>query len=101
VGTILGLMRDDVMVSIWFSLGAPDVIPVRFTVFAELFSLTVTLAMGSRVGAILTGLTVTVNERTTVLLLAPPSLTVTEMVAEPKALAAGIRLRLPVLFGLE
>ena len=61
----------------------------------------VRLAIGSRVGGTLTGLTVTVNERTTVLLLAPPSLTVTEIVAEPKALTAGVRLKVPVLPGLE
>ena len=98
---MLGLLEAAVMVSVWFSLGAPELIPVRFTVCAELFSLIVRLAMGSRVGGTLTGLTVTVNERTTVLLLAPPSLTVTEIVAEPKALAAGARLKLPVLLGLE
>src|SRR5690349_24186744 len=98
---MLGLLEAAVTVSVWFSLGAPELMPVRLTVLAPLFSLTVTLAMVSNVGCTFTGLTVTVNERTTVLLLAPPSLTVTEMVAEPKALAAGVRLKLPVLFGLE
>ena len=38
------------------------------------------------VGGWLTGLTVTVKVRETTLLLAPPSLTVTVMVAEPKAI---------------
>src|SRR5215475_3867938 len=99
-GITLGLLEAAVIVSVWFSLGAPELIPVKFTVCAELFSLTVRLAMGSNVGGTLTGLTVTVNDRTTVLLLVPPSLTVTEIVAEPKALATGARLNVPVAPGL-
>ena len=44
----------------------------------------VTLARALSVGAWLTGLTVTVKLWETMLLLAPPLLTVTVMVAEPK-----------------
>ena len=48
----------------------------------------------------MTGLTVTVKERTTVLLLKPPLLTVTAIVAEPEAKAAGVKVRVPVELGL-
>ena len=44
----------------------------------------VTLASALSVGAWLTGLTVTAKVRETTLLLVPPSLTVTVIVAEPK-----------------
>ena len=57
--------------------------PERLTVCRPAFSLMVTLASVLSVGAWLTGLTVTVKVRETTLLLVPPSLTVTVMVAEP------------------
>ena len=44
----------------------------------------VTFAKASSVGGWLTGLTVTAKVREMMLLLVPPSLTVTVMVAEPK-----------------
>ena len=77
------LLEDAVTVSVWFSLVAPEVIPERFTTCAGAFSLMVTLAKVLSVGAWLTGLTVTVKLRENTLLLAPPSLTVTVIVAEP------------------
>ena len=58
------------------------------------------LVMTEIVGDWLTLLTVTVNARETMLLLAPPSLTVTVMVAEPDAEATRVNLREPVALGL-
>ena len=46
-------------------------------------------------------LTATVKERETTLLLVPPSLTVTVMVAVPLALARGVKDKEPVALGLE
>ena len=57
--------------------------------------------MLAMLGASLTGRTVTVNDRVTRLLWLCPSLTVTEIVAVPVALAAGLKLNDPVLAGLE
>ena len=74
--------------------------PARLTVWRPAFSLMVTLASAFSVGAWLTGLTVTVNVRETTLLLVLPSLTVTVMVAEPKARATGVNLIEPVALGL-
>ena len=74
--------------------------PERLTVCAPAFSLRVRLPIASSVGGWLTGLTVTVKARLTMLLLAPPSLTVTVMVVEPKALAAGVKLSVPMAAGL-
>ena len=45
--------------------------------------------------------TLTVNVRVTVLLSAWPSLTVTVMVALPPPLAAGVKLKVPLVFGLR
>ena len=53
-----------------------------------------------KVGGSFTGLTVTVKVRVTILLLAPPSLTVTVMSADPKALGTGVKVRDPVALGL-
>ena len=53
--------------------------PVRFTVCSPAFSLIVTFDSALSVGGWFTGLTVTVNVFVTVLLLVPPSLTVTVM----------------------
>ena len=58
------------------------------------------LASGLSVGGWLTGLTVTVKALETMLLLAPPSLTVTVIVAEPKPLTAGVKVIEPVAAGL-
>ena len=58
------------------------------------------LLMGFNVGGWLTGLTETVKVREMMLLLAAPSLTVTVMMAEPLALAAGVKVREPVVLAL-
>ena len=79
------LLEEAVTVRVWDSLAAPEPMPARLTVCWPAFSLMVTLASAFSVGAWLTGLTVTVKVRETTLLLAPPSLTVTVMVAEPLA----------------
>ena len=71
------LLEEVVTVRVWLSLVAPEVMPVRLTVWRPAFSLMVTLASGSSVGAWLTGLTVTAKVRETTLLMVPPSLTVT------------------------
>src|ERR1019366_813405 len=73
-----------VTVIVWASLAAPEEIPDRLTVWSPAFSLRVTSVRVLSVGAWLTGLTMTVKERETTLLLVPPSLTVTVIVAEPK-----------------
>ena len=79
------LLEEAVTVSVWDSLAAPEPMPERLTVCRPAFSLMVRLASALSVGAWLTGLTVTVKVREMMLLLAPPSLTVTVIVAEPKA----------------
>ena len=77
------LLEEAVTVSVWDSLVAPALMPERLTVCRLAFSLTMTSASVSSVGTWLTGLTVTVKVCDVMLLLAPPSLTVTVMVAEP------------------
>ena len=79
------MLEEAVTGSVWFSLVAPEVMPEKLTVWRPAFSLRVRLVSALSVGDWLTGLTVTVKELETMLLLAPPSLTVTVMVAEPKA----------------
>jgi len=74
-------------VSVWASLAGPGLIPERLSVCKPAFSLRVTSASGFSVGGWLTGLMVTANVRETMLLLAPPSLTLTVMTAEPYASA--------------
>src|SRR5258708_6192268 len=73
------LLELAVTVRLWISLLAPEVIPERLTVCNPAFSLILRSASELRVGGWLTGLTVTAKERVTILLLAPPSLTVTVM----------------------
>ena len=58
------------------------------------------LVMLEMVGGWLTWLTVTVKVRETTLLLVPPSLTVTVIVAVPNAKATGVNLIEPVVLGL-
>src|SRR6266700_1293250 len=94
------LLEVTVTVSVWVSLAAPEVIPERFTICSPAFSLMVRLASELRVGGWFTGLTVTVKAWVTMLLLVPPSLTLTVIVAVPKALAAGLNESEPVEFGV-
>ena len=83
VGIRAGLLEAAVTVNVWASLVAPEVMPERLTVWRPALSLIVRLASALSVGGWLTGLTVTVKARETMLLLVPPSLTVTVIVAEP------------------
>ena len=89
-----------VTVSVCVSFVAPEVMPERLTDCKPAPSLIVTLARALSVGDWLTALTVTVKERVTMLLLAPPSVTATVSVAEPNARATGVKAIVPVLFGL-
>ena len=79
------LLEEAVTVRVCDSLGAPDPMPARLTVWRPAFSLMVRLASVVNVGAWFTGLTTTVKVREVMLLLVPPSLTVTVIVAEPNA----------------
>ena len=74
--------------------------PLKLTVCNPAFSFTVTFATEFSVGAWFTLFTVTVKVFVTMLLLAPPSLTVTVTVAVPVVFATGVKLKLPVAFGL-
>ncbi len=94
------LLEEAVTVSVCDSLVAPELMPARLTVCRPAFSLMVRLASELSVGAWLTGLTVTVKVRETTLLLAPPSLTVTVIVAEPNIRATGVKEMEPVALGL-
>src|SRR5213593_3873176 len=95
-----GLLDVAVTVRNSGSLAAPEVIPLRLTVWVGASSLMVTLPMAFNVGASLTGATVTMNVWRTMLLLGCPSFTVTVTIAVPKAFVAGVNRRLPVLAGL-
>ena len=61
MGIISGLLELAVTVSFWFSLVAPDEMPVKATVWAGAFSLMATLPKAFNVGDWLTGLTVTLK----------------------------------------
>ncbi len=94
------LLEVAVTVNVWFSLGAPELMPERLTVWGPGFSLRLRLANALSVGGWLTGLTVTVNVLVTMLLLVPPSLTVTVMVAVPLPFDTGVKVKEPVALGL-
>jgi len=100
VGINPGLLELAVTLSVWISLLAPELIPLKFTVCCPAPSFTVTLLIESRVGVWFTPLTVTVKLWVTTLLLTPPSLTVTVIVADPYTDPTGVKLKLPVGFGL-
>src|SRR6516225_4666703 len=95
----LGLAEEAETTSVWPE-PLPPLMPDKFTVWRPAFSLTVKLPIALSVGERLTGLTVTVKDWETILLLAPPLLTVTVITAEPEALAAGVKVRVPVALGL-
>src|ERR1035438_140530 len=95
-----GLLDVAVTVSDWDSLAAPELMPERFTDCNPAFSLMAMLASALSVGGWLTGLTVTVKDRETMLLLVPPSLTETVIVEEPKPLATGAKAMEPVVLAL-
>ena len=86
--------------SVWLSFGAPEVIPVKFTVCRGESSGMITFKMESIAGGSFTGLTVTVNVRVTILFDVPPSFTVTVIVAVPEAFATGAILSVATGLGL-
>ena len=96
----VGLLDEAVTVRVCGSLVAPELMPVRLTVCRLAFSFMVTLESGFKVGCWFTGLTVTVNVRDMMLLLAPPSSMVTVIVEEPNPLVLGAKPIEPVVFGL-
>ena len=100
VGMRAGLLETAVTVSVCASLVAPEVMPVRETVWVTVPRLKAILAGVLRVGASFTGDTVTTNVRVTMLLEEPPSFTLTVMVAEPDFVATGAIVRVPVAPGL-
>ena len=95
------LLDEAVTVSVWDSLVAPEEMPDKLTVCWLAPSLIVRSVSVLSVGGWLTGLTVTVKVRDMTLLLAPPSLTVTVIVADPFAEATGVKAIEPVALGLE
>ena len=94
------MLDEAVTVKVWFSFAAPEVMPLKFTVCAPAFSFALTLPIAFKVGVWFTELTFTVNVFVTMLLLAPPSLTVTVIVAVPVPFATGVKVKLPVEFAL-
>src|SRR5262245_16325074 len=95
-----GLLELAVIVRFWISSGGPALMPERLTVCIVAFSVMDKLPIAFSVGGSFTGLTVTVKLRLIVLLVAWPSFTVTVMVAVPLAFATGVKLSVPVVFGL-
>ena len=84
----------------WYVNGA---VPVATTLKVVVLPTTTTLFvnwLASDGWLVPLGRTVTVNAWVTMLLLAPPSLTVTVMVAVPVALATGVKVNVPLVFGL-
>ena len=67
---------------------------------AAVSSSTVTLVSVEIAGASFSGVTVTVNVRTSIRLVAPPSSTVTVTVTTPEALVAGVNCSEPLAAGL-
>src|ERR1051326_362962 len=97
---IVGSLEVAVMLNVSNSFAAPELMPVRDTVWVPASSLMFKLLIGARVGGSFTGVTVTLKTRLTRLFEPALSLTVTVMKAEPKALWTGVKLRLPVALGL-
>ena len=94
------MLEVAVTVRVWASFVAPELMPERLTVCNPALSLMVMLARAFRVGGVLTGLTVTVKDLETMLLLVPPSVTVTVTVAEPLAVATGVKEIEPAALGV-
>src|SRR4051794_40034523 len=86
------------------SLAGPELMPVKPTVCVGASSLSVTELGGSKFGASLIALIVTVKLRVTLLLSPWPSLTVTLIVTGPLTAVfssgCGVKVNVPVLFGL-
>lgn len=82
-GTTPGLLEVAVTVRFALEFVDPDEIPVRLIGWGTAFSFMTTSLRMSMVGGLLTGVTVTVNDRMIVLLMAAPSSTITVMMLEP------------------
>src|SRR2546430_272679 len=95
-----GLLEVAVTLRIWVSLVAPEETPDKFTVWAAAFFLIDTAPTEICAVALHAALPISVNVREMVLLAVPPSLTVTVIVAEPNPKAVGVKLKLPLVFGL-
>src|ERR1700709_2088372 len=96
-----GMLEPPETFKVWISLGDPDVMRVKEMICAGTFSLITTPFNASSVGGrFKAGLMVTENVRVIILLLKPPSLTVTEMVVVPLILLIGTKVRRPVVLGL-
>src|SRR5258706_3414115 len=94
---ISGRLETAVTVNVWFSLGAPELIPVRLTVCCPESSSIARSGISLSVGGSFTGVTFTVNERDTILFDVPPSFTRTVIVPVPEAFCTGVKDREPVL----
>src|SRR6266436_4602828 len=99
-GIRAGLLEVALTVRIWFSLAAPELMPLKDTVCTPASSLMLRSPIGFNVGGSLMALTVTVNVRLMVGLIVWPSLTVTVITTVPLALATGAKVNDPVGFGL-
>src|SRR4051812_30459020 len=100
-----GLLDDAVTLSGWLlSLAGPALMPDRLTSCGPASSLIDAALSAFKVGASLAGLIVTARLRDTLLLLPWPSLSVTVIVTGPLvtvlAFAAGVKVSVPVVFGL-
>src|SRR6266478_8309003 len=95
-----GLSEAALTVSVSASFVAPVAMPVRLIVRGPESSVIFNGLMGSKVGGSLTGLTITLKVRVTMLLLACPSRTLTEMVAKPDFVGIGVNDKVAVAFGL-
>src|ERR1700710_717015 len=99
VGISEGMLETAVTFKCWISLGDPEVMPDKAITSGAEFALTTTLFRASKVGGRL-GLTVTLKVRVVMLLLVPPSLTVTVMMVVPLVLMVGLKVNVPVALGL-
>ena len=100
LGTRLGLLEAAVRVSVGDKPMIPLEMPLRLTVCKAALALRVRLDSAFKVGGRMIALTVTVKVRVKRLLALWPLLTVTEMVAVPTTLEAGLRVKAPVVPGL-
>ena len=96
----LGVLEVAVIVRVSISFAAPEEMPDKLMVCGPESSLNWMLPRADSVGTSFTELTVTVKVRDTVLLWLWPSFTVTVINALPLALATGVKVSVPVAFGL-
>src|SRR6266404_6204413 len=99
-GMIVVSLEMALTANVWTSLGAPELIPARLTVWLVVSSAMVKSPIGFKVGKSFTGLTLTVNIRVVILFEPPPSFTITVITADPEALVAGVKVNAPLALGL-